>query len=145
MMGSKPTLSSIATSRRRRRGYDPDAGKYSPGMYLGINALVSKPAVKSLLDIDFGAGEGDWKVTLSDHSWYEAPVQIFAPTFQGLYLNLLITGVAMINLHGKKISKKANLLARVKKKPAGKTVQQSRCFRAGSANTIWLTHAVSAT
>ena len=108
-------------------GYDPDRAEYSPGMYLVINVLEELFGPKNPASaLDFGGGEGDWKAILSNRSWREAPVHVFAPTFRGLYLNFLWSAPAMINVWAKNILNRTNLMARVKKKWRAKRAYKER-------------------
>ena len=85
-------------------------------MYLVINVLEELFGPKNPASaLDFGGGEGDWKAILSNRSWREAPVHVFAPTYRGLYLNFLWNAPAMINVWAKNILNRTNLMARVKK------------------------------
>jgi Acetyltransferase (GNAT) domain len=100
-------------------GYDPDKAKYGPGMYLVFNVLeelFDPHAVCPVSALDLGGGEGDWKASLSNRNWYEAPVHIFASTLQGLCLNALRSAPAMINQGAKALLRETRLLAYVKRK-----------------------------
>jgi len=70
-------------------------------MYLVISALeeLSNPAIENHASrLDFGGGEGEWKAILSNYSWSEASVHIFAPTLKGVCLNAFRSLSAATNL-----------------------------------------------
>ena len=100
-------------------GYDPAYGRYSPGMYLVVSALdeLSKSVDerRGASCLDFGAGEGEWKAVLSDQSVVETSAYIFAPTVEGVCINILRSVPAVIDLWIKVILRKWNLLTYVKR------------------------------
>jgi hypothetical protein len=79
-------------------GFDPAYGKYSPGMFLMIRVieqLCSNGDNGEVSQIDWGLGGAHYKETLSTSQWQEASVHIFAPTFKGYSLNLLMTSTTL--------------------------------------------------
>jgi hypothetical protein len=79
-------------------GYDPAYARFSPGMYLlirGIEDLCSQRETHNIQVIDFGLGDAGYKQQLGDTTWEESSPWIFAPSFRGLWLNLLRTPTAL--------------------------------------------------
>ena len=66
-------------------GYDPAFAKYSPGMFLLVDVIekfCDDPA-SEIREIDFGAGDAQYKETLGNSIWQEAAVYVFAPSVKG--------------------------------------------------------------
>ena len=102
--------------------FDPDYGKYGPGLYLVISALdqLTIPCGGQVATfLDFGGGEAEWKATLSDQSTLETSVRIFAPNIRGMGLNTFRTVPAAVDLLIKAILKKLNVMTRVKEVTEG--------------------------
>lgn len=98
-------------------GYDPEFGKYSPGMFLLTNVIEgfcngSREGVKAL---DFGPGNAQYKELLSNQRWQETSVYIFAPSLKGIILNLVRTIVVGMDQTIKKALARTDLLRRIKK------------------------------
>jgi CelD/BcsL family acetyltransferase involved in cellulose biosynthesis len=99
-------------------GFDPSYAKYSPGMYLVIKVIedihdhhnASQPT-----EVDFGLGEAEFKERLSNRSWWESSVYIFAPTLLGFSVNSLRTLVALSEKLMRTILEKSGLLSKVKR------------------------------
>ena len=79
--------------------FDPDFGKYAPGMYL-ILEVAERLATDGDVpahQIDFGGGDSDYKKRLSNRDVCEAIVFIFAPNLIALSVNLLRSALGHIN------------------------------------------------
>ncbi|HEY6272604.1 MAG TPA: GNAT family N-acetyltransferase, partial [Terriglobales bacterium] len=56
-------------------GYDPDHGKYSPGMYLIVQVVedfCKRSGEEGIAAIDFGLGDAQYKEILGDVQWQDA-------------------------------------------------------------------------
>lgn len=98
--------------------FDPNYREYAPGMYLVINAIAE--LVDSSLDnraqrIDPGFGDYDWKIILSNESWQEASVRIFAPNVKGLGANAIHTLAALAVHPVKTALQRGNFWARLQR------------------------------
>jgi CelD/BcsL family acetyltransferase involved in cellulose biosynthesis len=99
-------------------GFDPEYGKYEPGMYLVINVIEEicrENQTQKAARIDFGIGDSEWKSILGNQSWREEMVCIFAPTATAVGINSLQILVAAIDRAGRATLRRTNLLPRVKR------------------------------
>jgi hypothetical protein len=97
-------------------GYDPEFGKYSPGMYLLRKVMEgfcngNRDRVTS---VDFGPGNARYKELLSNKRWQETAVYIFAPSLRGVSLNLVRTIVGGTDQMVKKVLARTGLVQRIK-------------------------------
>jgi hypothetical protein len=98
-------------------GYDPEYGRYSPGMFLMmrvIEGLCEGQGSTDVAQIDFGLGDAQYKEILGNCTWQEASMFIYAPTLKGLALFLLKTPMAFVDHAVRKGLEKTQLLQRVK-------------------------------
>jgi hypothetical protein len=75
-------------------GYDPEYGKYSPGMYLVLQVIEGfhrSEAERAIQSVDFGLGDAQYKEVLGNRSWQDASVYLFAPHGRGWMLNAIRT------------------------------------------------------
>jgi hypothetical protein len=95
-------------------GYSQKYGKYAPGKYLmmkGIDDLCQD----GIGTLDFGFGDAQYKRSLADGGWAEASPYIFAPSLNGLRLNLLRTSVGLLDKIGRGTVERAGLIPKVKR------------------------------
>jgi hypothetical protein len=98
-------------------GYDSELGKYSPGMFLTTNVIEGfcNGNREGVTGVDFGPGNAQYKEVLSNQSWWETSVYIFAPSLKGISLNLVRSSVTGIDQIIKKALRRTNLLQKIKK------------------------------
>jgi hypothetical protein len=98
-------------------GYDPEFGKYSPGMFLLTNVIEGfcNGSRQGVTALDFGPGNAQYKELLSNQRWQETSVYIFAPSLRGISLNLVRTIVVGMDQTIKKALARTDLLRRIKK------------------------------
>jgi hypothetical protein len=98
-------------------GFDPEFGKYSPGMFLLTKVLEgfcdgNREGVSA---VNYGPGYAQYKELLSNQRWQEASVYIFAPSLKGISLNLVRTIVAGMDQTIKRALEGIGLLQKIKK------------------------------
>jgi hypothetical protein len=79
--------------------FDPHYRDYAPGMYLLISAigeLADSGGESRAQRVDFGFGDFEFKRILSNESWHEASVRIFAPNERGFSANVVHTLAAAV-------------------------------------------------
>jgi hypothetical protein len=98
-------------------GFDPQLGKYSPGMYLNTQVIEGfcNGNREGVTGVDFGPGDAQYKEILSNRRWQETSVHIFAPTLRGVALNALRSIVGGADIMIKNFLTRTNLLPRIKK------------------------------
>jgi hypothetical protein len=97
-------------------GYDPEFGKYSPGMFLLRRVMEwfcdgNREGVSAL---DFGPGYARYKEILSNRRWQETSVYIFSPSLKGISLNIVRTIVSGTDQAVKKVLARTGLLQKIK-------------------------------
>jgi hypothetical protein len=98
-------------------GFDTEFAKYSPGMFLITKVIEDfcDGNREGVTGIDFGPGNAQYKEVLSNQSWQETCVYIFAPSFKGIGLNFLRSSIGGVELTLKKALERTNLLQKIKK------------------------------
>ena len=99
-------------------GYDTEFGKYSPGMFLATKVIEGfcNGNREGVTGIDFGPGNAQYKEVLSNQTWRETAVYIFAPTLKGIGLNLVRTLIGGVDQTIKKMLASTGLLQKIKKR-----------------------------
>lgn len=96
--------------------FDPVFSRYSPGMYLMLRAMEDLYSLTSrVTSIDFATGKAEYKEMLSDKSWIETSIFIFAPSIKGISLNILKSIATYSDHMLKVVLEKVGLLHRIKK------------------------------
>jgi hypothetical protein len=75
--------------------YDPSYGEVSPGIFLFLSILENLRD-EDIESIDFGRGNTQLRECFCDVRRAESRTHIFAPTWRGLRLNILHTGVHLV-------------------------------------------------
>jgi hypothetical protein len=98
-------------------GYDPEFGKYSPGMFLLTKVLEGfcDGNREGVTRVDYGPQSAQYKELLSNERWRETSVYIFAPSLKGIRLNLVRTIVAGMDQTIKRVLGGIGLLQKIKK------------------------------
>jgi CelD/BcsL family acetyltransferase involved in cellulose biosynthesis len=99
-------------------GYDPDYGKYSPGMYLIIHVIedfCKRSGEGEVAAIDFGLGDAQYKEILGNLTWQDVSFYVFAPTPRGIALNALRTPIKFLDQWSKNLLARTKLLQKVKR------------------------------
>ena len=94
-------------------GYDAAYKQYSPGAFLLYRALGDLYD-HGVTRLDFGYGDAWYKQRLSDESWEEAPVYIFAPSLDGALLNLRRLCTSAIARGEEALRNRTTVVARIK-------------------------------
>lgn len=100
-------------------GYASEFQNYSAGTYILLHGLedLCQSGVKML---DFGLGDARYKQQFGDISYREAPYTIFAPTFKGIGINMILTLMNGVNLLARKILSETKLFDALKRHWRGK-------------------------
>lgn len=99
-------------------GFDPDLGRYSPGMYLSLSVigeLCDQKKNHGITQINFGPGDAEYKSILSNISFQEGMIQLYGHTWRGLATKLLFTPVVLGDRLAKRVLSNNKLLARAKR------------------------------
>jgi CelD/BcsL family acetyltransferase involved in cellulose biosynthesis len=98
-------------------GYNPEFGKYSPGMFL-ITSVIEKLCSgtgERARAVDFGLGDAEYKAVLANSNWKDGDAFVFAPSFRGLWLKLIVTGVSATENLAKAFLSRAGVISKVRK------------------------------
>lgn len=98
-------------------GYDPEFGKYSPGMYLimkVIEEFCEREEETRPSAIDFGLGDASYKELLANMDWQDASFYVYAPSLRGAMLNGLRTPIAFLDHAARMGLDKTRLIQRAK-------------------------------
>ena len=109
-------------------GYDPAYSNYSPGMYLllgSISDLCDRKWDEDTKWVDFGLGDAEYKAVLSNCSFEEGSVHLYARTLRGVGLNVLLAPVLLVDRWARKFLAKSGLLAKIKRIWRGQAVPDS--------------------
>lgn len=97
--------------------FDVELGKYSPGMFLITKVIEGfcDGNSEGVTGVDFGPGNAQYKESLSNQTWQETAMHIFAPSFKGISLNIIRSVIEGVDRAFKKALIRANLLQKIKK------------------------------
>jgi len=99
-------------------GYDPELGKHSPGMFL-ITSVIEQfcsGAGEQAGAVDFGLGDAQYKLVLAKSSWSDGNPFVFAPSFRGLWLKLIVTGATAVEILARALLSRAGALSKIRKR-----------------------------
>jgi CelD/BcsL family acetyltransferase involved in cellulose biosynthesis len=74
-------------------GYDPEFHEVRAGSYVLVRRIEDACADPEITLLDWGFGDAEYKRSLSDRSWVEEDLLVFAPSWKGIRANLGRTGV----------------------------------------------------
>jgi CelD/BcsL family acetyltransferase involved in cellulose biosynthesis len=97
-------------------GYDPAFAEYSIGTYLLQRVIEDLIADDGFDVLDYGLGDSDYKRRFGNESWEEEDVLVFAPTFRGLRVNAVRTGLAAAVALARGAAARTGLAARLKRR-----------------------------
>ena len=103
---------------QRLHGVRSGVCKCSPGTFLimrVMEGLCGHAEDENVTQVDWGLGDAEYKALLGTHEWQEASVYVFAPTIEGLALNLIRTPAMVADVQLKRVLQRAKLLRRVKR------------------------------
>ena len=97
--------------------YDPEVGKYSPGMFLMYKVIEGfcEGNEERVSSVDFATGHAQYKQLLSNQEWREKSSYIFAPTLKGITLNLARSFIVGTDQMAKKFLASTSLLQKIKR------------------------------
>ena len=100
-------------------GYDPNLGKYSPGMFLIVKVIEAFCAATGVEEhvskVDFGLGDAQYKQVLGDLEWNDVSLYIYSPSLRGVRLSLVRTPAAILDRAARRTLEQIGVLGRVKK------------------------------
>lgn len=107
-------------------GFDPDFGKYSPGLLVLMHSIEEcfDPNMRAT-QFDLGWGDRQYKRVFCNQSKQDGPLYLYARSWTGLKLNLLRSTTSLLDLVARKLLKESPLLQKLKRIWHGK-LQQSR-------------------
>jgi GNAT acetyltransferase-like protein len=94
-------------------GYDPGFKKYELGTLILIR-VIEQLLLEGVEEIDYGLGDALYKRRFGDHSWNEASVRIFAPSFRGIAFNVIRTFIEGPPLWLQSLFRRTDLQQRLK-------------------------------
>jgi hypothetical protein len=97
-------------------GFDMAYQFYSPGTYLFLQIIKELCADANISCIDMGLGDAEYKRRYCDQKWNDAAVYIYAPSINGLRINLARSFVALIDQNAKAVLNNIKMLSWVKKR-----------------------------
>jgi hypothetical protein len=97
-------------------GFDPKFGKYSPGLLVLLHSIEEcfDPNMRAT-EIDLGWGDRQYKRIVCNHSRQDGPVYLYAPSWSGLWLNLLRSTTCLLDHSAKRLLAKSGFLQKLKK------------------------------
>src|ERR1035441_8864721 len=66
--------------------------------------------------VDFGLGDAQYKAVLANSNWIEGDALVFAPSFRGLWLKIIVTGARATEILAKALLSRAGVLSKVRKR-----------------------------
>ncbi len=98
--------------------YDRAYRKYSPGTFLTMKAIEyfrRRSGDASVSAIDFGTGDFWYKEQFCDRRVEQASLYIFAPSFAGLWLNMVRTTFAAFDRFGRRVAARTHALSVIRR------------------------------
>jgi hypothetical protein len=97
-------------------GYDPEFGKYSPGMFMLLHSIrESFELATGAVQFDLGSGDYAYKRVVCNVGWEEGIAYLYAPNWRGFLLNAQITATSFANAVLRKMAKRNTLLKKARK------------------------------
>lgn len=93
--------------------YDPELLKHEPGNLL-FHRLADCLIQEGVTKLDFGLGDAFYKKRFGDTSWQEATVRIFAPTFKGASLRVILLTTSGLDRLGRRLLNSTGFTDRLK-------------------------------
>jgi CelD/BcsL family acetyltransferase involved in cellulose biosynthesis len=97
-------------------GYDPEFHEVRAGTYVLVRRLEDACADPELNLLDWGFGDADYKRSLSDRSWVEEDLLVFAPSWRGVRTSLARSGVLGAGEVLRRASRSGKLAGRAKRR-----------------------------
>lgn len=104
-------------------GYDPDLSDSRPGTFLLQRMLEELCREQSADIVDFGFGDAQYKRDWCDHEHFQASLFLFAPTLQGICLNMFHGSLVTASNAARKLLARTEVVARLKRAWRSRLVQ----------------------
>lgn len=110
-------------------GFDPQFGKYSPGLLVLMHSIEEcfDPKMRAA-QFDLGWGDRQYKRVICNHSRLDGPLYLYAPSWRGLKLNLLRSTACLLDLVARKLLARSSFVQELKKTWQGH-LQRTRTSR----------------
>lgn len=96
-------------------GYDPQFAGYRVGHSLNDHVIAQLSADPSLVALDYGFGDAEYKRAICDQVWSERTVTLFSATSRGLARYALEGAFATMDRFGRRLIRGSRLLPLVKR------------------------------
>ena len=109
-------------------GYDPEYGRYSPGMFLLLYCVrKSFELATGAVRFDLGSGDHLYKRVVCNVGWDEGTAYLYAPNWQGFLLNAQVTATELANAVLRKMAKRNGFLKKARKEWQQRAVRSCEC------------------
>jgi hypothetical protein len=96
-------------------GYDPDLGDLRPGTFLLERMLEQLCDERGADNVDFGFGDAQYKRDWCDHEHFQVSQYLFAPTLQGISLNIFHSSLSGASRAALKLLDRTGAVPKLKK------------------------------
>jgi CelD/BcsL family acetyltransferase involved in cellulose biosynthesis len=97
-------------------GYDPAFHEVRAGSYVLVRRIEDACADPEISLLDWGFGDAEYKRSLSDRSWFEEDLLVFAPTWRGVRASVGRTGVLAAGELARRLQRNGKLAAAAKRR-----------------------------
>jgi hypothetical protein len=96
-------------------GYDPDLSNLRPGTFLLQKMLQELCGENAADEVDFGFGDAQYKRDWCDHEHFQVSQFLFAPTVQGISLNIFHSSLSRASRAALKLLDRTGAVPKLKK------------------------------
>ncbi len=117
-------------------GFDPQFGKYSPGLLLLMHSIEEcfDPDYRATR-VDLGWGDRRYKRMICNQSQQDGPMYLYPPSWRGMKLNVVRSAAAFADREGRKLLDKSVFLQKVKRAWQGRLKKSKDEHSTGSEHT----------